>query len=154
MEEHRLADPATTVLETAGACRASHQIAAGLERSLAVNDFTTVEPLLADLVERRGLALAPGTIGWAELARSVMRGLIAAHRVDALRDLGVYEHLLVSARMITVAAELITAPMTNATPMHSQIQPSLTGVILRRGELAPTPQASSYSATLAKVGPP
>jgi integrase len=91
MEEQRLADPATTVLETAGACRASHQIAAGLEKSLAVNDFATVEPLLADLVERRGLALAPGTMGWAELARSVMRGLIAAHRVDALRDLGVYD---------------------------------------------------------------
>jgi len=91
MEEQRLADPATTVPETAGACRASHAMADGLEASLAKNDFTTVAPLLADLVERRGLALAPGTIGWAELARSVMRGLIAAHRVDALRDLGVYD---------------------------------------------------------------
>lgn len=64
---------------------------AEMTEALVTNDFTTIYPLMQEVLDRARIELDPDSLGWRQLGRSALRGLAQAHKVNARRDVGEYD---------------------------------------------------------------
>lgn len=91
LEHERTDFPNLTSERARLASEFSTDMSAAMKTHLMANDFSTIAPLMRDVLDRRAPDVPTGSYEWKQFGRSALRGLAQAYNEDAMRWLGEYE---------------------------------------------------------------
>jgi Phage integrase family. len=91
LEHERIDFPDLTIEKSRLASTFSTDMSAAMKTHLMSNDFSTIAPLMCEVLDRHKLDVPVGSYGWKQLGRHALRGLAQVYNVDSMRWLGEYE---------------------------------------------------------------
>lgn len=134
LEHERIDFPDLTIEKSRLASTFSTDMSAAMKTHLMSNDFSSIAPLMCEVLDRHKLDVPVGSYGWKQLGRHALRGLTQVYSDDSMRWLGEYEE-----------DERVPLPTAAAWTSASHTPPQ---VVAASSSPAPTPTTSKTEKTV------